>query len=75
MKFRLFLAMLLCLCQTLLWAQNDTLYVYGPGAPYPPIQEAAKRFSQQHQVPVKVIKGPFGKWKNAATSFIAARNL
>ncbi len=44
----------------------DTVYVYGPGGPYPPIQEAAHRFSQRYGVAVVVTKGPTDRWLEEA---------
>lgn len=46
--------------------QNDTIYVYGPGGPYPAVNEAASVFSEKNNVPVKVVKGPVSKWEDAA---------
>ena len=48
------------------FAQQDTLYIYGPGGPFEPMTEAAKIFSEKNKTPVKVVKGPFGKWKDNA---------
>ncbi|MCO6496415.1 MAG: substrate-binding domain-containing protein [Chitinophagaceae bacterium] len=47
-------------------AQNNTIYVYGPGGPYPPINEAAERFSHQHGIKVIVTKGPLKNWQDKA---------
>ena len=44
------------------FAQNDTLYVYGPGGPQSPMDECAKLFSKKMSIPVKVIAGPEAKW-------------
>ena len=44
------------------FAQQDTLYVYGPGGPLAPMKEAAELFSRQTGTPVKVTAGPEGKW-------------
>ncbi len=46
-------------------AQTDTVYVYGPGGPFPAMNEAAQLFTQQRQTPVKVVKGPVANWKAA----------
>lgn len=43
-------------------AQSDTLYVYGPGGPQVAMEECAKVFSKNMQVPVKVVAGPEAKW-------------
>lgn len=45
---------------------SDKIYVYGPGGPFPPMNEAAKMFSQKHRVDVIVTKGPAGKWLKSA---------
>lgn len=64
---RLNLILLAVLVSTMsLKAQVDTIYVYGPGGPYPAMAEAAQMFSEQEHVYVKVIRGPFGQWKSAA---------
>lgn len=46
--------------------QYDTLYIFGPGGPYPAIKEVADVFSKKNKVPVKVTKGPFAQWKEQA---------
>lgn len=47
----------------------DTLYVYGPGGPYPAFQEAAEKFNELNpQVRVMVIKGPLKNWMSQAKS-------
>jgi accessory colonization factor AcfC len=45
-----------------IFAQKDTLYVYGPGGPQGPIDECGKLFSKKMSIPVKVIAGPETKW-------------
>lgn len=60
----IFVAILLV--QSLAYGQNDTIYVYGPGGPYPAINEAATVFSEKNKVVVKVVKGPVSKWEQAA---------
>ena len=45
-----------------IFAQKDTLYVYGPGGPQAPMDECAKSFSKKMSIPVKVIAGPEVKW-------------
>ncbi len=47
-------------------AQADTLYVYGPGGPYAPINEAAQIFAKRNNLNIKVTKGPFSQWKDKA---------
>lgn len=49
-----------------LYAKADTVYVYGPGGPFPAMNEAAKVFSKKYSIPVQVTKGPLGKWKGDA---------
>jgi accessory colonization factor AcfC len=44
----------------------DTLYVYGPGGPYGPLNEAASKFSLKNNIAVKIIAGPEPNWINAA---------
>ena len=46
--------------------QPDTLYIYGPGGPFGPINECAIFFSKQHKMPVKVTAGPEANWINDA---------
>lgn len=45
---------------------KDAIYVYGPGGPFPPMNEAAKMFGQRNNVDIIVIKGPTSKWIEAA---------
>lgn len=45
-----------------LFAQTDTLYIYGPGGPQAPMEECAKLFSKKTSIPVKVTAGPEAKW-------------
>ncbi|QBO59015.1 substrate-binding domain-containing protein [Chryseobacterium salivictor] len=47
---------------TLFLAQMDTLYVYGPGGPFAPINESAQIFGKKHQLFVKVVAGPEDHW-------------
>jgi len=47
------------------YAQN-IIHIYGPGGPFPPINELAMVFSKKYHVKVVVVKGPTSKWlKNA----------
>ncbi len=48
-----------------LWG-GDTIYVYGPGGPYPPMREAAEIFGRRHNVTVVVVRGPSDKWMEDA---------
>lgn len=47
-------------------AQKDTLYVYGPGGPFAPIEESAKIFGSRNNIIVKVTAGPEPKWIETA---------
>lgn len=49
-------------------AQTDTVYVYGPGGPYPAINEAAQIYSSQNHIIIKVTKGPLKNWRKSAKS-------
>lgn len=52
--------------QVIAYAQQDTVFVYGPGGPYPAIKEAALVFSKKNKVAVKVVAGPVSKWEKTA---------
>lgn len=65
MRKILFHALLLHIA-SLSWAQKDTLYVYGPGGPLAPMQEAGERFTRQTRIPVKVVAGPEAVWIESA---------
>ena len=52
--------------QGIAYAQQDTVFVYGPGGPYPAIKEAALVFSKENKVAVKVVAGPVSKWEKDA---------
>lgn len=56
----------LALIQTHLKAQKDTIYVYGPGGPYPAMQAAASRFEKTNPVKIIITKGPFKNWEASA---------
>ncbi len=43
-------------------AQNDTLFVYGPGGPFGPINECAQVFGRHHNITIKVTAGPEANW-------------
>lgn len=45
-----------------MFAQKDTLYVYGPGGPYAPIEECATVFGKKYNLFVKVTAGPEDLW-------------
>ncbi len=65
-KLRITLFSVLLLIQAIAYGQADTLFVYGPGGPYPAINEAAAIYGKQHNIVIKVIKGPVSKWEAAA---------
>lgn len=61
-------------------AQKDTLYVYGPGGPFAPINECAQFFGKQQDIVVKVKAGPEANWitdalKNADIIFGGAEYM
>lgn len=62
MKLKLFAFTLAISFTILVTAQSDTLFVYGPGGPQVAMEECAKVFSKNMQVPVKVVAGPEAKW-------------
>ncbi len=41
---------------------GNKIQIYGPGGPFPPMNEAAKMFSQKYGVDVVVTKGPVERW-------------
>lgn len=47
-------------------SSERTLFVYGPGGPLTPMQEAAERFGKAHGVKVVVTGGPEAKWVEKA---------
>lgn len=64
MKYLLFV--LAISLTSIIYAQPDTLYVYGPGGPQAPMEECAKLFSKKTSIPVKVTAGPDAKWVGQA---------
>jgi accessory colonization factor AcfC len=44
----------------------ETLFVYGPGGPYPAMREAADSFGRQHDITVQVTAGPTAQWLDEA---------
>lgn len=64
MKYLLFV--LAISLTSIIYAQPDTLYVYGPGGPQAPMEECAKLFSKKTSIPVKVTAGPDAKWMGQA---------
>nr|WP_294899609.1 substrate-binding domain-containing protein [uncultured Pedobacter sp.] len=65
-KLKSIIMIMSLLTPLLVQAQTDTLYVYGPGGPFGPINECGKIFSLQHQLMVKVVAGPESNWINEA---------
>lgn len=47
-------------------AQNDTIYVFGPGGPYPAFQKVADAFELEYDVKVELTRGPLPQWKEEA---------
>lgn len=46
--------------------ESDTLYIYGPGGPFGPINECAQLFGNQSKIVVKVTAGPESNWIQSA---------
>jgi len=66
MKKSIFITLLFAVILSTTASASDTLYVYGPGGPFGPFNEAAAVFSAKNNIPVKVIAGPEPNWINAA---------
>jgi len=67
MKFKLSLLIILFFCMNaFVFAQRDTVYVYGPGGPYPPIKELAETFEKKNDIKIIITKGPADSWLNKA---------
>ena len=66
MKKTIILLFVTVFLQGISYAQQDTVFVYGPGGPYPAIKEAALVFSKENKVAVKVVAGPVSKWEKTA---------
>lgn len=64
---KLFTIILIATLPFLSNAQSDTLYVYGPGGPFAPINECAQIFGKRNRIIVKVVAGPEANWIDAAT--------
>lgn len=62
MKKILSACMAILIVPTITHAQTDTLYVYGPGGPFAPINECAQLFGNKNNVVVKVTAGPEANW-------------
>ena len=50
----------------MLSAQQTTIQVFGPGGPYPAINEAADLYAKTHNISIEVTKGPTGNWMDKA---------
>ena len=50
------------------YSQTDTLHIYGPGGPFPPMKELAEIFESKYPVKCTVTKGPAGRWIESAKS-------
>ena len=66
MKKLLYVLALLMIVPGSIQAQKDTLYVYGPGGPFAPVDECAKIFGQKNNIFVKVTAGPEDRWIDKA---------
>ncbi len=67
LEIQLFCLIILVMFSTVALAQNkNTIFIYGPGGPFPPINEAAKLFGQKNKVDIVVTKGPTYKWIETA---------
>lgn len=66
MKFFLLLSIFFSAMMATEAKATDTLFVYGPGGPFGPMNEAARIFATKNDIPVKVIAGPEPNWINAA---------
>jgi len=53
---------LLFSCSALVMAQQEVLYLYGPGGPLPAMKEAAEVFGQANTIKIEVVAGPTGTW-------------
>lgn len=51
---------------TVAFAQKDTIYIYGPGGPYPAFQKVADAFEKEYDIHVNITKGPLGNWQSSA---------
>lgn len=47
---------------------EEVLHLYGPGGPYPAVQEAAEVFGRLQRAKLEVVAGPTGKWLDKAKS-------
>lgn len=74
--------LIICILPAFIQAKTkqDTLFVYGPGGPFAPINECAELFSKQNNIVVKVVAGPENQWigeakKNADLIFGGAEYM
>ncbi|MBC6489873.1 substrate-binding domain-containing protein [Flavihumibacter stibioxidans] len=58
--------MLFSLTPLIASAQTDTLFVYGPGGPFAPMEECGRAFGKANGIVIKVTAGPEGNWIAAA---------
>jgi accessory colonization factor AcfC len=66
MKKTLLMLFLTALIYQVGFAQKDTVYIYGPGGPFSPINECAQIFSAKNSIMIKVVAGPEAKWISQA---------
>lgn len=45
---------------------EEVLHIYGPGGPYPAINEAAEVFGERNSIRIEVLAGPTSKWLEKA---------
>lgn len=64
MKIKTLSMLLFCLIAQIVLAEakKDTIYVYGPGGPFSPVNECALEFGEKNRVQIKVIAGPDKNW-------------
>jgi accessory colonization factor AcfC len=63
---KLALSITLLVASTIVNAQTDTIYVYGPGGPLSAMKASAAQFTVATKIPVKVTGGPESKWLSSA---------
>jgi len=47
---------------------EETLHLYGPGGPYPAMQEAAAVFGKRYKAEMEIVVGPTNEWVEKAKS-------
>lgn len=60
------LSVMFVAASTIVHAQTDTVYIYGPGGPLSAIKACAAQFTANTKTPVKVVGGPESKWLASA---------